>query len=350
MELKENQGLLVKSNNLVEASYRLTAVEQKIILTLVSVIKKEDKEFQRYRFKTSNFLALLGIQDQSKYKEIPEIAEGLMKKIITIQEGKNTLKVAWLSGVKVLNGEGIVEMEFSPYLKPYLLQLKDKFTSYKLKAVIQLKSAYSVRFYELLKQYEKIGERTFELKKLRYILAIKENEYILYSDFKKRAILKAQQELKSKTDILFDFEEIKKNKKVIGIKFIIKSNINPTDKVCTAIEGKPTTKKNKVLCESISAIKAIFKENIEALEAKTLLDAAKGNINIIKEKYVLTQNVAKIDNVVGWMIDAIKRDYQIPKNKFKVDSFNDYPQRRYDYNDLEKKLLGWDNAEEDSVG
>ena len=207
MALEENERLIVKSNNLVEASYRLTAIEQKIILNLVSVIKKDDKEFQRYRFKISEFIDLLGIKDQSKYKGIPEIAEGLMKKILTIQEGKNTLKVAWLSGVKVFHGEGIVEMEFSPYLKPYLLQLKERFTSYKLQEVIQLKSAYSVRIYELLKQYEKIGERTFDLEKLRYILAIEKNEYALYSDFKKRVILKSQEEINEKTDSFLNMKK-----------------------------------------------------------------------------------------------------------------------------------------------
>jgi len=121
-----------------------------------------------------------------------------MKKVITIQEGNNILKVAWLSGVRVLRGEGIVEMEFSPYLKPYLLQLKKRFTSYKLQDVIQLKSAYSVRIYELLKQYETLGQRIFTIDELRYILAIQENEYKLYHQFKQRILLHSQNEIKKK--------------------------------------------------------------------------------------------------------------------------------------------------------
>jgi len=66
MKKSKIQTLIVKSNTLVEASYRLTAVEQKIILTLVSKIKKDDIEFQRYNFKISEFLELMDIKDTVK--------------------------------------------------------------------------------------------------------------------------------------------------------------------------------------------------------------------------------------------------------------------------------------------
>ncbi|WP_259472779.1 hypothetical protein [Clostridium estertheticum] len=43
--------------------------------------------------------------------------------------------------------------------------------------------------------------------------------------------------------------------------------------------------------------------------------------------------------MVGWIIDAIKNDYK--SSKVKVNSFNEHEQREYDFEDLEKKLLGW---------
>ncbi|GCD12366.1 hypothetical protein [Clostridium tagluense] len=46
--------------------------------------------------------------------------------------------------------------------------------------------------------------------------------------------------------------------------------------------------------------------------------------------------------MVGWLIDAIKKDYQPPISKVKVGKFNDYVQREYDFDKLEKKLLGWE--------
>ena len=92
-------------------------------------------------------------------------------------------------------------------------------------------------------------------------------------------------------------------------------------------------------------VKSIFEEGTTEKEAKFILNTAKSDINIIKEKYALAQNVSKIGNIVGWMIKAIKEDYTIPKDKVKVGSFNDYEQRGYDFDVLEKKLLGWDKEE-----
>ena len=76
--------------------------------------------------------------------------------------------------------------------------------------------------------------------------------------------------------------------------------------------------RRKTLYKPINEIKSIFKEDITSLEAKSILDTAKGDINIIKEKYVLAQNVAKIGSVVGWMLRAIMNDYQVLKVKLKL--------------------------------
>jgi len=108
---------------------------------------------------------------------------------------------------------------------------------------------------------------------------------------------------------------------------------------------KNTNEEEKCSTELISVVKTIFKEDINGLQAKSLLDTANGDINIIKEKYKYSETVPKIDNIVGWVINAIKKDYQPPKGKVKTDTFTNYEQRVYDFDDLEKKLLGWDKEE-----
>lgn len=60
-----------------------------------------------------------------------------------------------------------------------------------------LSSIYSVRMYELLKQYEKIGKRWFKLEDLRLILGMNQGEYPLYANFKQKVILKAQRDLEA---------------------------------------------------------------------------------------------------------------------------------------------------------
>ncbi|MBW9154309.1 RepB family plasmid replication initiator protein [Clostridium estertheticum] len=142
-----------------------------------------------------------------------------------------------------------------------------------------------------------------------------------------RIITKSQKELAEKTDINFTYQEIKTGRKVTSLKFYINTN--------------KTTCKNEIAAslENINLIKEIINEPITDVEALKILISAKGDINIVKEKYSYSMEVPKIGNMVGWIIDAIKSDYKSPKGK--VNKFNEYEQREYDFEELEKKLLGW---------
>lgn len=202
-------------------------------------------------------------------------------------------------------------------------------------------------------EFKKQGFIEIEVEGLRKLIKADE-VYPKYNDFKRYVVERTQKELKKISDISFDFEEIKTGRKVTSLKFHIKTNKSsekPNDEVCATREGKSTLQEEQSFKELIKAVKTIFKEVITGLQAKTLLDTAKGDINIINEKYALSQNVAKIDNIVGWVIKAIKEDYTTQKGKNKTKgTFNDYEQRDYDFDKLEKKLLGWDSNETDEVG
>jgi plasmid replication initiation protein len=90
--------------------------------------------------------------------------------------------------------------------------------TYQLKNVIRLNSIYSIRLYELLKQYEKIGYRSFEIDTFRDILQISKG--YRYNNIK-NLILKSQKELSEKTDLSFTFKESKQSRKVVSITFYI---------------------------------------------------------------------------------------------------------------------------------
>jgi plasmid replication initiation protein len=222
--LKNNQ-LVIKSNYLVEASYKLTTQEQRIILLVASMIKPNDEDFQTYCIEIKNFMKLVGVSGHSKYEEIKEITKKLRERTLIIKNLiENTVtQVGWVSSFKYFNREGYIQIRLDPELKPYFLKLKRHFTQYQLQNVIRLKSAYSIRLYELFKQYEKIGERYFELSDLKKILGIGADKYRLYGDFKRKILNRAKKELSKQTDLKFTFSEKKKGRKVIGVHFFIKS-------------------------------------------------------------------------------------------------------------------------------
>lgn len=228
--MNNSHAVVRKSNTLIEASYKLSVNEQRLILMLSSSVRQDDKEFCPYRISIKDFAKLLDLKNKNVYQDLEELVLALREKTITIFMENSVLHTGWLSSIEYFTGEGMLELSFDPKLKPFLLELKDRFTSYKLKMIVQLKSSFSIRIYELLKQYEKIGFRVFDLADLREILGIKDEEYPFYGNFKARIILTAQKELAERTDIAFDFEEIKVGRSVGKIKFLIRSQNPPEAK------------------------------------------------------------------------------------------------------------------------
>ena len=64
------------------------------------------------------------------------------------------------------------------------------------------------------------------------------------------------------------------------------------------------------------------------------------SVDVVVEKFNIIKSLKKIDNRVGALITAIKEDWQ--PNKGQVNNNCNFSQRDYDYDDLEKKLLGWE--------
>jgi hypothetical protein len=208
-------------------------------------------------------------------------------------------------------------------MKPYLLQLKERFTTYRLKEVIQLKSSFSIRIYELLKQYEKIGERIFLLETLKASLGIGPTEYSLYGDFKRRVLLVAQSEVAEKTDISFKFKEIKEGRKVVKIKFIINSqNTEPTSSTPLSqgllFQDQELDRGNENLKKLLEILPKVYqdKKSIEKLLLEALekhgFDYVARNIKYANENSNATKpgaNLTKGSNYRNYLAKTLKSDF-----------------------------------------
>ncbi|MDG6885390.1 Replication initiation protein [Clostridium perfringens] len=318
----EKNYLVTKSNYFImNSSYDLSLEEQKIILTLASMVQPNDEEFKPYIFKISDFMELLGVNTKTKYTEIPKITKDLMKKVFEIEEDDVIIQTAWLSSATYKKDSGIVELEFSPKLKPYMLKLNSMFTQYKLANILSMKSKYSPRIYEILKCNEFKKQNFVEIKitELRRLLKA-ENIYPLYSDFKRYIIIRTKKELKKLSDIWFEFEEIKTGRKVTSIRFYIYSNnIENGKKVynfkeedaITLIDTQDLSEDDKIF-----ELYNLFKEYKIGFESiKNILFNANGDIEKVKKVYEYSKT-QDINNFVGFMISMVKKDTFItPKAK-----------------------------------
>ncbi len=218
------QRFIVKSNVLIEARYRLSLQESQVVLWLLTQICPNDEDFKRHKLDIDEFAKFTDTDVQGKYRELRKITRRLMQRVIEIYDPQTNdfLQVSWLSAAKYEAKQGHVLLEFSPFLKPYLLQLKNQFTKIGITDTLKLKSIHAIRVFELLLQYLSIGYRRMTICELRAYCGIEKTEYQNYFDLKLKLIEKAKSEISSKTQYLVTYTEIKESRKVIAIEWQIK--------------------------------------------------------------------------------------------------------------------------------
>ncbi|WP_255550508.1 replication initiation protein [Sporosarcina sp. E16_3] len=215
---------VAQDNQLVDARHKkpLTVREQKIILTMASMIEPSDEDFTEYVISIKEFYEMLGLRGDPHYTQLKEVVENLMTKTIEIpQEDGGWLLTHWVSTARYIPGKGAIRLKFVPELKPYFLQLKNQYTSYKLSNVLSLGSVYSIRLYELMRRSLYIGKREILVNELKLKFGIAGDSYKQYGHFKARVLTPAVKEVNKQTDLQVSFKEIKKGRSVERIEFII---------------------------------------------------------------------------------------------------------------------------------
>ena len=218
---------VVKANDLIQKSrYELSLQEQRIILYLISKIKPEDKEFDWHEFKIQDFCNVCGIDNKSgtNYKNIKDTIKTLADKSWWIpskdernKEGESLVR--WIDNAKIFRDSGTIRIKLHDEMKPYLLQLRKRYTQYRLYYTLAMQSKYSVRLYEILKSYSWQNDKIIPLDELKEMLSA--TNYSLYKDFRKNVIELALKEINKLTDIKVSYAPIKEGRKFIKIEFVI---------------------------------------------------------------------------------------------------------------------------------
>jgi plasmid replication initiation protein len=221
--MEKEKNTLVEANTLLEAKHSFNLVELKMLLMAVAKIRREDKGFSVYRIYTSEFRDLAAIKSNNAYyKYLRQIARSLRRKEVEIETEHGHLITGYFSDIELYKNHGYMDFYISPKMKPYLLQLRENFTIYDIRNVINCKSVYSIRMYQLLKQYEKIGQRTIHLKDLKIMLGLGKDKYPRWNNFRSRILEVARKELKKHSDIYFEYETKRQGRLIDKIIFHIK--------------------------------------------------------------------------------------------------------------------------------
>jgi len=229
---------VVKSNALIEASYRLTAQEQRIVLAAMSQIQpgEEITDQVMYAISAQDISELTGIKKDNLYKKLEEAALRLKRREIRIPyepngQGKKpeVLVTSWLQSIRYIPNTGTVQVRFSHDVLPYISQLKKQFTVYKLKNIAKLTSSHAIRLYELLVQWKSTGSRTVEIDWLKNAFLLN-GKYPSIKDFKVRVLEPAVHQINLQTNLWVNWEQKKTGRKVTHISFSFGLKDDPTPK------------------------------------------------------------------------------------------------------------------------
>lgn len=236
--LTKREYLVVKGNELIQKNrFELSLPEQKTIAFICSMIKPATPETRSkyypenpwqldYEFNIRDYCKVCGIDyDNGKnYSDVKATLKKLSDRSMWLDDGTGEVLVRWLSKARTNKKSGIAEIEIDRDLAPFLFDLQEKFTQYQLYNILSMKSAFSVRIYELMKSYSFQKTKTFEVNELKSLLMVDDvKSYKNFADFKKRVLEKAQEEINELTDIDIYFEPILKGRKTVKVKFRIEN-------------------------------------------------------------------------------------------------------------------------------
>lgn len=232
MNLNSN-NLVVMSNDLIKSKSNLSLNEIKILRLAIMQVIKEDKDLQTYKVNVTELADLLAIDRHGIYQEVDKITTSLLKEIVYIGDGNpkhKWKKFQWCSSCQYENG--VLTIKLHDDLKPFLLNLSELYTQYVLEDILYLKSVYSIRIYELIRE-EMRYQKVFADKEADIYLPMDiirkatdtESKYNQYGMFKARVIDAAVNEINEKLQYYVTYEPVKESRKVIGFNFHIMSNL-----------------------------------------------------------------------------------------------------------------------------
>ncbi|WP_151778662.1 replication initiation protein RepM [Acinetobacter brisouii] len=230
-------GLVVKDNALINASYNLELTEQRLIMLAIINARESGQGItadSKLEIHASDYAKLFNVSIDASYKALREAVNNLFNRQFSYTaEYKRTGKTGivrsrWVSRIFYVDDLALLEITFAPDVVPLVTRLEEHFTSYQAKQVAHLTSKYATRLYELLIAWREVGKvPQIEIGEFRNRLGLLDNEYTAMHNFKKRVLEPSIQQINEHTDINVTYEQHKKGRLISGFSFRLKQKQQP---------------------------------------------------------------------------------------------------------------------------
>ena len=221
--------LIVKDNSLMQASYTLDMVEQRLILLAIAKAREtghgitENSLLEVY---ANSYINTFHVEKHTAYTVLKDASKSLFDRYVTYHDvnpktGKDrSFHCRWVDKIGYEPNSGIVFLRFTQDIVPLITRLEENFTKYELQQVARLTSAYAIRLYELLIQWRSAGKTPiFDLQIFRQQLGVEVNQYKTMSNFKTYVLDFALKQVNEWTDITAQYEQHKTGRIISGFSF-----------------------------------------------------------------------------------------------------------------------------------
>lgn len=309
---KQMSQQVVKDNVLINASYSLDLVEQRIVLQ--GIVKSRDTEagfnaLNPVRIHASEYEKQFSVTKDAAYKALKDAVLSLFERQFSFTELQDeklkVVKSRWVSQIAYVDDLAEIQIIFSPAVASMCSRLERHFTSYDLEQVASLTSKYAVRLYELMMSWKAVGKTpVIKLKDFREKVGLlDESEYKDMCTFKKYVLDLAVDQINEHTDIKLDYEQHKAGRKIDGFSFKFKSKVKQQkieqqqrDPDTVDLFAKMTDKQRHLLASKLSTLHemseyAVGNESFEQL-AKRISE------KLLDEKFF--KSVVPLFNQIGY--------------------------------------------------
>lgn len=310
-KVQENNGDIVKMRNTLARTKMpfFNTLEAKIFALSVSQLRTDDKEIGMCKININNF-----INKESKggknYRLLDEATNNLMN-TIQIKRGNDFEKFVLYSYMKKEGDYLYVQLNMA--FKDDFLNLIRNFTRFSLEEFLCMRTLYGQHLFRLLQSWSDKNELVANLEDLHEILNCAESYQKTFKLFKAKVLNPAVADINDHTSMHVDYDLIRKNRKVIKIKFLF-SQRNKTKEVGPRADTQDTDVVSFLLQFDINRKQAEIIQQ-ELGDSKDGLDWLKMQLPLLERRYQKIEDPQA--SKAGYIYKSLLNEIRATKEKQK---------------------------------
>lgn len=238
MEVGNNE-IVVHHNHLNESIFNFNELELNLFIVIIYKLRQhmqgkiidetkgninlknlDESKVESIFFSSKDIKNLMQMKDRS-FKAFETVVKALQDRSISIKTPQGYRRIKAFTSIDFDEKKENILIDINGRIVPLFYELTSQFTQYSLKEFLSLSSKHSKRLYQLLKQYESIGERTIKVDDLKNMLEV-ENKYNKFANFESRVLVSSKNDINAKTTLEVDYTKEKAGKEIKEITFSIK--------------------------------------------------------------------------------------------------------------------------------